>query len=288
MTSLNVFVKGYFAHIPCKNRPILKLCHEHKFMQKKRRTIYLYSFRTDCPSMKNGDFVKIEYTGRVKDTKEIFDTTDESLAKENNIFKEDTKYGAVSIIVGAGHVVSGLDKKLLEIDANASSKFDVLPEDAFGKRDSKLIKVISSTQFRKEKIVPVPGQYITLGNNVSGKILSASSGRVRVDFNHLLAGKVLEYDVKTLGLITEPTKKLDVITGFYFGGLGQKIETSLSEGKAGISMPKALFKFVPDDLRKKIEGDIKKYVEGVKEVSFSEQKEKEEKDTQTAAKEAPK
>ncbi len=238
--------------------------------------------------MKKGDFVKIEYTGRVKDTKEIFDTTDESLAKENNIFKENTKYGAASIIVGAGYVVSGLDKKLLDIDANASSKFDIHSDEGFGKRDSKLIKIISSAQFSKEKIVPVPGQYITLGNNVSGKILSASSGRVRVDFNHPLAGKILEYEVKTLGLITEPTKKLDVITGFYFGGLGQKIKSSLSEGKADISMPKAFFKFVPDDLRKKIEGDIKKHIEGVKEVSFSEQKEKAEKEPQNTAKEVPK
>ncbi|MCK5233957.1 MAG: FKBP-type peptidyl-prolyl cis-trans isomerase [Candidatus Aenigmarchaeota archaeon] len=235
--------------------------------------------------MKKGDFVKLEYTGRVKDTKEIFDTTEESLAKENNIFKEDTKYGAVSIIVGAGYVVSGLDKKLLEVDANATAKADISQEDGFGKRDASLIKIMPSAHFQKEKIVPVPGQYITLGNNVSGKILSASSGRVRVDFNHPLAGKILEYEIKTLGIITAPKEKINVITGFYFGGLKEKIASSLSEGHADISMPKEFFKFVPDDLRKKIENDIKKHVEGVKEVSFSEQ---DEKDTQTAAKETPK
>ena len=238
--------------------------------------------------MKKGDFVKLEYTGRVKETKEIFDTTDESLAKESNLFKEDTKYGATSIIVGAGYVVSGLDKKLLEIDANATAKVDVSQEEGFGKRDVSLIKIMPSAHFQKEKIVPVPGQYITLGNNVSGKILSASSGRVRVDFNHPLAGKILEYDVRTLGLITAPKEKIEVITGFYFGNLEEKIASSLSEGKADISIAKELFKFVSEDLRKKIENDIKKHVEGVKEVSFSEQDEKEEKDTQIVAEETPK
>ena len=37
--------------------------------------------------IKNNDFIEIEYTGKVKDGP-IFDTTDEKIAKDNNIYNE--------------------------------------------------------------------------------------------------------------------------------------------------------------------------------------------------------
>ena len=57
--------------------------------------------------MKKGDFLRLEYTGRVQETVEVFDTTNEKVAEEEGIQLENKVYGAIPIIVGAGHVLKG-------------------------------------------------------------------------------------------------------------------------------------------------------------------------------------
>ena len=85
--------------------------------------------------MKNGDFVEIQYIGKIKDTGKIFDVTDETKAKQANIYNEGNKYEPVKIIVGAGHVIRGLDESLLDIEVGETKTFDIPPEKGFGKRD---------------------------------------------------------------------------------------------------------------------------------------------------------
>ena len=60
--------------------------------------------------LKEKDFVTIEYTGTVDG--KIFDLTDEELAKKEGIYKETTRYGPITIVVGAGHMIQGIDKVL--------------------------------------------------------------------------------------------------------------------------------------------------------------------------------
>ena len=36
-------------------------------------------------AIKNGDFIKLEFTGKIKETGEVFDTTNEEIAKETGI-----------------------------------------------------------------------------------------------------------------------------------------------------------------------------------------------------------
>ena len=62
-------------------------------------------------SIEKGNFIKVSYTGKNEDR--IFDTTDEEIAKANDIYNEKGKYGGDIIIVGAGHTVEGLDEDLI-------------------------------------------------------------------------------------------------------------------------------------------------------------------------------
>ena len=78
--------------------------------------------------MKNGDFVEIQYIGKIKDTGKIFDVTDEARAKQANIYNEGSKYEPVRVIVGAGHVIRGLDESLLDIEVGETKTFDISPE----------------------------------------------------------------------------------------------------------------------------------------------------------------
>jgi FKBP-type peptidyl-prolyl cis-trans isomerase 2 len=66
--------------------------------------------------MNKGDFVVIDYLAKVKATGEYFDTTDEEKARELGLYQEDKTFKPVTVVVGANHVIEGLDEALEEMD----------------------------------------------------------------------------------------------------------------------------------------------------------------------------
>jgi len=153
-------------------------------------------------------FIEIEYTGKVKDG-EVFDTTDEKVAKENNIFNEKGKYGPLIICIGEGHVIRGLDKELSD-KKEGSYSFEIKTEDAFGKRDAKLLQLIPTQKLKQNNIRPFPGLQLNVDGNIA-TIKTVSGGRCVVDFNHPLSGKDVIYEVKILKDITDDVKKVKSI-----------------------------------------------------------------------------
>ena len=77
--------------------------------------------------LQNGDFVKIDFTGKVKETGKVFDTTIEKVAKENDIYDENVKFKAAPIVVGANHVLKGLDEALVGAEVGEKKHAEVLP-----------------------------------------------------------------------------------------------------------------------------------------------------------------
>ncbi len=53
--------------------------------------------------VKKGDFIRLDYTGKIQETNEVFDTTNQKVAEEAEIFSENKTYGAIHIVVGGGH-----------------------------------------------------------------------------------------------------------------------------------------------------------------------------------------
>ncbi|ASJ02553.1 peptidylprolyl isomerase [Thermococcus profundus] len=162
--------------------------------------------------VQKGDVVRLHYTGKVKETGEIFDTTYEEVAKEAGIYSEKGIYGPVPIAVGAGHVLRGLDEQLEGLEVGKKYEIIVPPEKGFGKRDPKLIKTFTLGQFRRRGMYPIPGMEIEFegsdGKKLRGRVLSVSSGRVRVDFNHPYAGKHLVYEVEVVEKVEDPIEKV--------------------------------------------------------------------------------
>jgi FKBP-type peptidyl-prolyl cis-trans isomerase 2 len=162
--------------------------------------------------VEKGDVIRLRYTGRVKETGEIFDTTDEEVAKKAGIYREDGVYGPVPIAVGAGHVLRGLDEALEGLEVGKRYEIEVPPEKGFGKRDPRLVKTFTLGQFRRSGLVPFPGMPVEIetesGRKMKGRVLTVSGGRVRVDFNHPYAGKRLVYDVEIVEKIEDPIEKV--------------------------------------------------------------------------------
>ena len=96
-------------------------------------------------TIQKGDFIRVSYTGKNEDR--VYDTTDEEVAKANEIYNEKGKYGGDVIIVGAGHTVAGLDEDLVGKDVGYSGSVTIPPEKAFGARNPELIETVPITKF---------------------------------------------------------------------------------------------------------------------------------------------
>jgi FKBP-type peptidyl-prolyl cis-trans isomerase 2 len=165
--------------------------------------------------VKNGDFLRLEYTGKVQETGEVFDTTDEKVAEEADIKSENKIYGAIPIIVGAGHVLKGIEDALIGMKEGEEKTLEIPPIEAFGERDPKLLQLIPMSEFRKQGIKPQTGMAITM-EGATGIIRSISGGRVRVDFNHELAGKNLQYHIKVEKIITDDEEKIRSMINLHY------------------------------------------------------------------------
>ncbi|MCJ7614312.1 FKBP-type peptidyl-prolyl cis-trans isomerase, partial [Candidatus Bathyarchaeota archaeon] len=68
--------------------------------------------------IQKSDFIVVDYTGKVKETGEVFDTTSEEIAKENKLYKEGDIYEPRLVVVGEGWVLKALDEALLTFKLN--------------------------------------------------------------------------------------------------------------------------------------------------------------------------
>lgn len=189
-------------------------------------------------SVKKGEFLKLEYTGKVQETGEVFDTTDEKVAEEEGILSENKSYGAIPIIVGAGHVLKGIEEALIGMDEGEEKAVEIPPDEGFGERDPKMIQLIPMAEFRKQGIKPEVGMTIT-SEGTPGKILSTGGGRVRVDFNHELAGKNLHYDIKVEKIIEDDVEKVRSMIDLHYHMPNidsSKHQIKIEDGKVTIQM----------------------------------------------------
>ena len=112
-------------------------------------------------------------------------------------------------MVGGTQVLPGLDK-FIEDKETGTFKGELKPENAFGKKNAKLLKLLPKSLFIKQEINPVPGLPVSI-DGAEGIIKTVSGGRCIVDFNHPLSGKELEYDLKINRIITDEKEKVESI-----------------------------------------------------------------------------
>lgn len=194
------------------------------------------------------DFLEIEYTGKFLDGT-IFDTTDKEVAQKNNIFSPQIKYGPTIICIGEKQLISGLDDALLGKDVGKSCTISLKPEQAFGKKDIKKIRLVPSVEFKKQNIEPRPGLQINMDGEI-GTVVRAAGGRILVNFNHPFAGREIVYEIKINKKITDKAVKLKSFLELSFNM--PDIKTEIKEDKATVILPVDLPKPVQEGLSKKL------------------------------------
>ncbi|MEM5801638.1 MAG: peptidylprolyl isomerase [Candidatus Aenigmatarchaeota archaeon] len=215
--------------------------------------------------MKEGDFILVDFVGKIKETGEIFDLTLEDVAKQNGIYDPHFSYKPIPVIVGSHMIIKGVEDELMKMNVGEKKKIVVKPEDGFGNRSEKLIKLIPITEFRKQDIDPFPGMPITM-NGLNGRILAISGGRVKVDFNHVLAGKELEYELEIKKLIEKTDEKVQAIFNI-FVKTKEDVKVNINGDIAEIYINSE----IPREIKKDIAEAIKKWINEIKKVRFVEE-----------------
>ena len=194
-------------------------------------------------AVKEGDFIRLEYTGKVQETGNVFDTTDENVAEEAGIKLDSKSYGAIPIIVGGGHVLKGLDEALIGMEEGEEKTVEITPEEGFGLRDPKLLQLIPMGEFKKQGMKPEVGMAIT-SDGVTGIIRSVSGGRVRVDFNHELAGKNLKYNIRVVKEIEDDIDKVKSMIELHYSA------PNLDSNKHDIQIVDGVVRIAMDEMAK--------------------------------------
>ena len=100
--------------------------------------------KTTSQQIKTGDNVSVDYTGSVNGT--VFDTSIESVAKENNLYMPNRTYGPINFTVGKGQLIKGFDKGIIGMKVGESKTLVIPPDEAYGPKNPMLIQTIPVIQ----------------------------------------------------------------------------------------------------------------------------------------------
>jgi FKBP-type peptidyl-prolyl cis-trans isomerase 2 len=201
--------------------------------------------------MQENDFIIVDYSAKIKETNKEFDKAEKA-----------------PMIIKKGYVLKGLEEPLKQMNIGDKKTIEIAPANAFGERNFNMIKLVSIAEFRRHGTKPAPGMFVE-ADNKRGRVLSVSGGRVRVDFNHPLAGKTLVYNIEIKKKVESPEEKIKTLIQIYTKTSKDKINVVINEKQADIDVPpliNSLFK-------KKISDDIMKIL-GFEKIRFIETFEK--------------
>jgi len=198
--------------------------------------------------MEKNTFVEISFKGKVKETGNVFDSVDN-----------------IIIVAGRKMVLPALDDIILTMNVGEKRNVEIQPSEAFGIRDDKLIKLIPVSEFKRHNMTPYPGMYVNIDNNMTGRVLTINSGRATVDFNHPLAGKVVEYEVEVKRKVDAMDEKIRALLEFYSRTKLGNLKTNAAGDVIEIQVPPTI-----NPLVKKHVADEVHSILGFKEVRYVE------------------
>ena len=221
--------------------------------------------------LQKGDFVLIDYTAKVKETNEVFDTTFEETSKKEHLHKEGEIYEPKLVVLGESWVLKALDESLATMEISKAQKVEIAPKDAFGQRDPEKIKRVPLKQLMAKGTTPVIGMRLDY-NGKMAVVRSIGAGRVLLDFNPPLAGKTLIYDV-TLNkkLETKEEKIAALIHRRVPLAEESKFKFTIQEKTVAVDMPEETFYIEGIQIAKRgIAMDVQRFLPELSEIKFVE------------------
>ena len=134
--------------------------------------------------VKNGDVVRVHYTAKLTDGTEF----DSSAGREPLEFR-----------VGAGQVISGLDRRMDGMTVGEKSTVTVPAEEGYGLRDEAQVQTVPRSAVPEDTEVGSRLQANTPdGRKIPLTVVDLDEERATVDANHPLAGQDLVFDIEVV------------------------------------------------------------------------------------------
>ena len=136
--------------------------------------------------VKDGDTVQVHYTGTLENG-EVFDSSRER--------------DPLEFTVGGGQMIKGFDAAVVGMEVGTSKQISLAPEDAYGPRKEEMI-----VDLLKENIDPSLELSVGMTLHLSGPggrpvpavVHEILDDVVKMDVNHPMAGKTLNFDIEVV------------------------------------------------------------------------------------------
>jgi peptidylprolyl isomerase len=219
-------------------------------------------------TFQKGTLVLVDYTAKVKDSNEIFETTREADAKSNSTYDANVKYQPRLISVGESWVLKGLDDALANTTVGDKLSIEVPPEKGFGTRDPAKIRMIPIRKLGEDAEKVTVGDTIELDER-TGIVRFIGSGRVQVDFNHRFAGKTIVYDLNVIKSLDTDQDKVMGLLKRRFPIEESKIKFEIKGAELDVNIPEeAMMMEGLQIVKRAIANEIFKFVTKLEKVSF--------------------
>jgi peptidylprolyl isomerase len=222
-------------------------------------------------TFQKADFVIIDYSATVKETKEVFDTTHEDVAKKEHLHKEGEIYEPKLVVIGENWVLKALDDSLTTMEINKPATVEIPPEKAFGQRAPEKIRHVPLRQLLAKDIHPVIGARIEYQGKMAS-VRAIGAGRVLLDYNPPLAGKTLIYDVTVSKKLETNEEKISALIHRRIPQVEEnKFKLAIQDKTLTIDMPEVAFYIEGIQIAKRgIAIDIQKFIPDLTETKFIE------------------
>ncbi len=133
---------------------------------------------------KNGDSVKVHYTGKLND---------------GTVFDSSEGREPLEFTLGEGQVIPGFESAVVGMNTGETKTTEIPSDEAYGPHHPEMVLVVPRSQFPPD-IKPEVGDQLQLsqtnGESFVVSVTDVTPEAVTLDANHPLAGKDLTFDIK--------------------------------------------------------------------------------------------
>jgi FKBP-type peptidyl-prolyl cis-trans isomerase 2 len=139
---------------------------------------------------KNGDTVKVHYTGKLED---------------GTVFDSSKGGDPLEFTLGQNQVIPGFEQAVVGMEPGDSKTAQLPPEEAYGPRYDEMVIEVEKQQI-PEQIDPQVGQRLQIrqadGRAIGVTVTDVTEEKVTLDGNHPLAGQDLKFDIELVDIVS--------------------------------------------------------------------------------------
>ena len=139
---------------------------------------------------------------KIKEGQKVCINIEAKLESGETVLKTDTEK-PMEIKLGDGIIPSPIENALTDMKEGESKTITLKPNDSFGPKKDELIIEVPKNSFGSDKEVNVGSRVVMNspdGRKFIGTVLQIKDEKIKLDFNHPLAGKTLIFNVTVVSV----------------------------------------------------------------------------------------